>query len=72
LLEGIPELEDIEETDLVLAIWRSAFDDSPTDISAGDWLLAQFHRMGADELYDRYLVLCDEINGTDFAESLRS
>ena len=62
LLEKMPDLEEIEETDLVLAIWRTAF-----DISAfleGEWLYDQFERVGADELYERYLRLCDKINGT--------
>jgi hypothetical protein len=76
LLEKMPDLEEIEETDLVLAIWGTAFDICPTNERAAllevDWLYDQFERIGADELYDRYMRLCDKINGTNFAEPLRS
>jgi hypothetical protein len=76
LLEEImPDLEDIEETDLVLTIWRTAFDIYPKNESMalleGEWLDYQFERIGADELCQRYRRLCDKINGTKFADEYR-
>jgi hypothetical protein len=72
LLKELSDLEEIEGTDLVLMIWRTAFDIYPKTESMalleGEWLDYQFGRIGADELYERYMRLCDKINGTKYAE----
>jgi hypothetical protein len=63
---------DNEETDAVETILRTAVDILPLD---GDvrgresaWLYERFSAVDGDELYDRYLRLLDQINGTAFAD----
>ena len=63
---------DNEETDVVETVLRTAVDVWPLD---GDevtyesvWLFERFSAVDGDELYDRYLRLFDQINGTAFAD----
>jgi hypothetical protein len=61
-----------EETDVVETILRTAVDVWPSDEDAvaaeSMWLFERFDAVDGDELYDRYLRLCDKINGTDWAD----
>jgi hypothetical protein len=61
-----------EETDVVETILRTAVDvwSSDKDEVAAEsiWLFERFNAVDGDELYDRYLRLCDKINGTDLAD----
>jgi hypothetical protein len=63
-----------EETDVVETILRTAVDVWPLDEGAGAaesvWLYERLEAVDGDELYDRYLRLCDKINGTNIADTL--
>jgi hypothetical protein len=66
---------DNEETDVVETILRTAVDVLPLD---GDvrgresaWLYERFSAVDGDELYERYLRLLDQLNGTDLADELK-
>jgi len=65
----------IEEPDTVLAILNTALGLWPQDHDAsagqGVWIFHQFDHADADALYERYLRLCDRINGTDEASLFR-
>jgi hypothetical protein len=64
--------EPCEEIDVVETILRTAVDIWPSDEDevAGEsmWLFERFDAVDGDELYERYLRLCDKINGTDLAD----
>jgi hypothetical protein len=75
LIETMRGLVKIEETDLVLTFWEAAFfppKGSADRLEIDRFLCEQFDRIGADELFEQYARLCDKINGTNFAEPLRS
>jgi hypothetical protein len=61
-----------EETDVVETILRTAVDVWPSDKDAvaieSMWLAACFSTIDGYELYERFLRLCDKINGTDLAD----
>jgi hypothetical protein len=61
-----------EETDVVETILRTAVNVWPSDKDAAAhesmWLFERFDAVDGDELYERYLRLCDKINGTDLAQ----
>ena len=63
---------DNEETDVVETILRTAFDVWPLDgdevVHESEWLAVRFMAVDGVELYDRYLRLFDQINGTAFAD----
>jgi hypothetical protein len=63
-----------EETDLVDTILRTAVDmwprDKDTAARESIWVAECFMAVDGDELYERYLLLCDKINGTDIAKFL--
>jgi hypothetical protein len=63
---------EFEETDVVETILRTAINVWPSDEDAAAhenmWLFERFSAVDGDELYDRYLRLCDKINGTDLAD----
>jgi hypothetical protein len=68
---GLPEIEMIEEPDLIDAILRVVRGFLPEDVSQAaqenEWLTGQFSRIHADELYMRFLRVCDAVNNTDLA-----
>jgi hypothetical protein len=53
---------------------RTAVDMWPADKDAAAresmWVTERFMAVDGDELYDRYLLLSDKINGTDIAKFL--
>jgi hypothetical protein len=61
-----------EETDVIETILRTAVDVWPSDEDAAAsesvWLYDALSHVDGDELHDRYLRLCDQINGTDLAD----
>jgi hypothetical protein len=62
----------IEEPDMVLSILTTALGWWPKDEGMhGYWIWEKFDNADADDLYARYLRLCDRINGTDNASLLR-
>jgi hypothetical protein len=66
---------DNEETDLVETILRTAIDVLPRDgderCRESEWLYERFSAVDGDELYERYLRLFDQINGTGLADELK-
>jgi hypothetical protein len=64
----------IEEPDMVLTILNTALgwwpEDEAAAASQSEWIAGQFSQADADDLYERYLRLCDRINGTDLASLL--
>ena len=64
--------EPCEEADMVETILRTAIDIWPSDKDAAAhesiWLFERFDAVDGDELYERFLRLCDKINGTDLAD----
>jgi hypothetical protein len=64
--------EPCEEADMVETILRTAIDIWPSDEDAAAhesiWLFERFDAVDGDELYERFLRLCDKINGTDLAD----
>ena len=59
---------DNEEADVVETILRTAVDVLPRDGDArrrkSEWLYERFSEVDGDELYERYLRLFDQLNGT--------
>jgi hypothetical protein len=61
-----------EETDVIETILRTAVDVWPSDKGAAAvesmWLAESLSAIDGDDLYERFLRLCDKINGTDLAD----
>jgi hypothetical protein len=59
--------------DTLFAILRTAFDWWPKDEDAAAdesiWIFTQFRQVDGEELYDRFLRVCDRINNTDVMNS---
>jgi hypothetical protein len=60
---------DFEESDVIQTLLRTALDFWPRDEGAAGnesiWLMEMLTFVGGDELYLRYMRLCDRVNGTD-------
>jgi hypothetical protein len=66
---ALQHIADIEEADVVFSIIRTALGmqlqgGNPDE---GPWLYGQFSSVDGEELYDRFIQLCDQIDGTDLA-----
>jgi hypothetical protein len=66
--EAEASIKRIELPDTLFAILRTAFDWWPRneDAAADEsiWIFNQFRRVDGEELYDRFLRVCDRINNT--------
>jgi hypothetical protein len=59
------------KADMIDTILRTAIGMWSADEGAESvWIYEQFSRVDGDELYERYLRICDAINGTDIANLL--
>ena len=63
-----------EEIDVVETLRRTAVNVWPADqrraANESCWLMERLTDVGGDELYVRYLRLCDSVNGTDLVTGL--
>jgi hypothetical protein len=67
-----PEPDGFTKADFMFAILRTTLGWWPEDNDAAGqesiWIMGQFDRVDGQELYDRWLKLADQINGTNIAD----
>jgi hypothetical protein len=71
-----PEPDGFTNADFLFAVLRTTLGWWPGDDDAGSeesvWIMEQFGRVDGDELYERWLELADQINGTNIADIVES